>query len=199
MEVNTDMMKVHNDNGFSLVELMIVVVIIGIMASQAIYAFTSPVRKIKSASFSLRNDINLARGEAVNRGMRVGIDFTAPANGYTLWVDADNGGDRDAGEEILKEVELDDVEYYGLGIPNPQGPGPAVSDGVTFTDDRFVMLPNGSSDKGGTVYLYVPHSADGGAVLKNAPFRIVLNNIVGRVHLYRWRPEEGANGEWKTK
>ncbi len=69
------MFATKNNHGFSFVELMVVVVIIGILATGIIMMFTDPTGKVKTAVFEMRGDINLARAEAVKENENFVMQF----------------------------------------------------------------------------------------------------------------------------
>ena len=72
--------------GFTLVELMIAVVIVGILASAALPAFTEFIARgqVRAAAESVLNGLQLARGEAVRRNERVTFNLGA-GTGATSW------------------------------------------------------------------------------------------------------------------
>ena len=68
-----------SNRGFSLIELMVVLVIVGILATSVVFMFADPTAKVKAAAFQMRGDLNLARAEAVRRNDNILVDlvFTA--------------------------------------------------------------------------------------------------------------------------
>ena len=202
----------NNQAGFTLLELIIVLVIVGILATQVVSALTSDVTKVKGAAFRMRSDFNLARSEAVNRNEEVIVTFQiGAADGYRIWIDDNPAGGDGAytagGDTLIKDMTLDSqVQFYGTDCSGDGGPPldgalsgagnnpPAGSDGVTFVADDFTMRSDGTSNKNGTVYLYIPDPANP-AVMRAAPFAAIMGNNC-RVRLVRWRTDLAA---WSTK
>lgn len=138
--------------GYTLIELVIVMVIIGIMATQVVFVFLDPTGRVKSAAFSLRSDFNLARFEAVNRNQDVLIDFafnvkpdcvaggkylsssadftancldgTGDRDGYFLCVDANASNTCDFGETFIKAPVIfrQEIQYYDPAAIITDGP-----------------------------------------------------------------------------
>lgn len=80
-------MKIKESKGFGLIELMIVVLIIGIMATISSYSYTRYVNNanLRTAARQLATDINTMKGVAVSQmNTAVTISFNKTANSYTL-------------------------------------------------------------------------------------------------------------------
>lgn len=102
------------DNGFSLIELMIAISLLGIVLAVAVPNFTQLVQNNRRTAQA--NDLiisaNLARSEAIKRNINVVIcrsaDGTSCANtggweqGWAVFVDPNNSGAIDAGDTILR-------------------------------------------------------------------------------------------------
>jgi prepilin-type N-terminal cleavage/methylation domain-containing protein len=148
--------------GFSLLELMVVVAILGILAVTAGVYISSDATKLKTFVFNTKSRFNQARFEAVKRGRNVYLDFdfdTTPAgldNGYTIWVD-DNGN---SAYNVWNDPWVDDDadgtcgpgegDCDGDNVCDP-GEGDCILDTVVFGNKV-----SGSSNHGPEIY-------DGGA------------------------------------
>lgn len=100
------------EQGFTLVELLITVVILGILLGLGVPAFSDLIKnnRLTTAANTFVASVNFARSEAVKRGEPVLItaaDSSAAGNewgpGWTVWLDSDGDSTLDAGEE-LREV-----------------------------------------------------------------------------------------------
>ena len=201
--------------GFTLIELMIVVVIIGILATGVVTMFADPVAKVKAVAFNMRGDINLARAVAVAENEDVLIDFIIGAeDGYQICIDATGPpGDwnDETGEHFIREtIFREEVQFYNPTATPPGGPdrtpagvatiigktGVILDDGAATPIASFSMEPDGTLEDATTndinIVVYLPKPGDPN-VIKGAPYVIVVNASTGRVRLERWR------GSWQRK
>jgi prepilin-type N-terminal cleavage/methylation domain-containing protein len=195
--------------GFSLVELLVVVAILGILSIAVGVNINSAKTKLKTFVFNTKTRFNQARFEAIKRSRDVYLEFhlnmddvgyskTAPPdNGYTIWVDEDGCGEYDVafGDSIIAEVDFDLLSGGGAGPkiycstcasdgPGNDGPGASktIGDGVSAGGERFKFSPNGDSGNGGTAYFYFPQ---GNKVL-SGPFAVIVNTV-GRIRIDEWK------------
>lgn len=105
-----------NNNGFSLIELIVAIALIGIFAMIALPAFSEFIKseRLVTQNNDLISDIAFARGEAMRRGTRVTLCPTVDhsvcsedwSTGRMIFVDSDNGDGEDMelsdGEEVVR-------------------------------------------------------------------------------------------------
>jgi type IV fimbrial biogenesis protein FimT len=124
--------KSKSSNGFTLIELMITLVIAAILITVGVPSFRDILvrNRVASHQLDLISSLNLARSEAVSRGTLIGVCGRSTATacvtnndwsgGWLIFVDDDNDGIRDAGEEILRNYDY-------------QGSSEAIVDDNTFS------------------------------------------------------------------
>lgn len=77
----------RKDHGFTLIELMVTVLILGILAAAAAPAFTSFVagQRVKTASFDVMSTMVLARSEALKRNTNITVTPTTGSDWASGW------------------------------------------------------------------------------------------------------------------
>ena len=79
-------MKIRKNNGFSLIELIIVIALIGILAAIAAPNFTRyrDNSNLKEAARDISSDIQLYKQRAIAENVRYRITFNSGANNYVV-------------------------------------------------------------------------------------------------------------------
>ena len=183
--------------GFSLVELLVLLVIAGILAFQVFGVLTGGRSKVRGEIFTLRTAINFARSEAVKRHKEVRVDFLSDeplfddADGYRIWIDENSSNNFDAGEQIRETAFDRQVRFYDPATAPPGGP-PPVGDGIAFPFgyNRFTLRSDGTADFNGSVYVYAPQAGMPGSTV----FKLVLGHH-GRIRLFSWSGDSAWSGK----
>ena len=125
--------------GYTMLEIMIIVVIIGIMAAMAVPTFynVTPKLKARSQARSTLNYIRLARSRAISEGAQVGVYIDAANRQYLIFKDTVNPTlmTYDTGDSILVGPETID--------------GVVVIVSSTFANNTVVFGPTGSASASG--------------------------------------------------
>lgn len=125
----------RRSNGFSIIELMIVIAIVGVLAAVAIPAFDDLIKNNRRAVVvnELVSDVMVARGESAKRGQAVsicgntssgGTSCTGGATwdyGWMIFLDPDADGAIAAVGDVLKQYKND---YGDIKVRSSIGGGP---------------------------------------------------------------------------
>lgn len=137
------MLSSKKQAGFTFIEMMIVVVVIGVMATLAVGQFDRFFRqqRLKAAGKDLLSDLRLARSYAVSRRAQYGIYFDQNAKQYVLFKDVVNPSNYtyDVGDSVVKTVSLSSI----FSLNN-----------CTFPNTAVIYLSTGSASSSGTVDIY---------------------------------------------
>lgn len=127
-----------NSKGFTLIEMVSTVVIIGVLAALAVPLFSKTMEKLKlnAATRDVVSDIRWARSKAIASRTQVGINFNLSSKTYTVFMDTDNPSLFEysaADDSILKTYN-----FSGLGTMS-----------TTFADSTVIFKPDGSATTSG--------------------------------------------------
>jgi prepilin-type N-terminal cleavage/methylation domain-containing protein len=199
-------------HGFTLIEVLVIMVIVGILATGVVFMFANPNAKVKTQAFNLLGEMNMARSEAVTRNQEVLVDFVFGAqDGYQICVDATGGvppiiGDDDCsdetGENFIQETLFPQgVKYYNPSVTPVDGPAAtpgggdligAASDGIVLDNDTKIdsitMDPDGTLEdtitEDASVVIFLPEGGDLD-VIRGTPYAVTIKPN-GGASIGRW-------------
>jgi len=132
--------KIRKTGGFTLLELMTVLVVIGIIAAMAMPNFDLSIKKIrfKSASNSIISGLRLARSSSISQKVQYGVNFNVNSNVISVFKDLTNpGGFTFDGSD---SVVMRDTLSRGFGGLN-----------TSFADNTVFFFPDGRASLTGNV------------------------------------------------
>ncbi len=152
----------QNNNGYTLVELITLLVILAILASWAIpnYSKWAETHEIAGEARKLYLDLQLARITALRNNNDVIVTFNTGTNSYKIHNDTNNNGSEDGGEG-LKNVTLEhNVQFGFFGTSIMDMDGNNVNNPLSLTSGGSVITFNsrGEASTGGSMYLI--HGSD---------------------------------------
>ncbi|MDQ6611325.1 MAG: prepilin-type N-terminal cleavage/methylation domain-containing protein [Gemmatimonadota bacterium] len=180
--------------GFSLIELVMVCVIIGLMALFALPRIRIDNTQVDSAVRTIGMSLMVAQREAVARQHNVLVVFdTAHHSVRTVW-DANNNGAADA-DEKSRPFLLPDRVMIGLpaDVPKLGGAGEVATAGLSMADGPFfIMQRSGSVDRSAVVYFTTKNSMSGGAYRDVRA--LYISRATGRPVWYKWKGSAWGRG-----
>lgn len=188
---NTISKKTSTHEGFTLVEIIVVLVILGIIASigGTLLLRSLPNMRANSAIRDVYSTLMRAKTEAIRRGESVTVLFDTANNSYTLFLDrrpspafpADPVNDDD-GQVDPNETILATATTFPLRVnydPDPVFAGAdGVADGVSFAGNTCVFTMRGMPAGPGSVGLLATDSA--GNIARK---RSVAVSLAGRINI----------------
>ena len=136
-----DRNKIHHTGGFTMLEMMIVVVIIGLVAAMAAPTFFSATPRLRARieARNLLNMVRLARSRAISEGNQYGVYIDINSRQYLVFKDTVNPPQM----------------TYEIGDSIAVGPETIQADvvisGSTFTNDCVVFKPTGGASQSGGI------------------------------------------------
>jgi len=121
--------KIRKNNGFSLIEMIIVIAIIGILAAIASpnYIAYRDNTNLREAARDIESDIQLCKQRAVSENAEYSMTFNVGLNNYTIR--------REAVVTTTKTVGAGNALIKIVGDP-------------TFADDKIIFQPRGTTNAG---------------------------------------------------
>lgn len=134
----------HKSAGFTLIEMMIVIVIIGVMAAMAGPSFSNfiPKMKLKADSREKTNYLRQARSRAISENSQYGIYFNTDDNEIVFFKDT-SSPELSTYEEGMDSLVQDSISCES----NVQ------FSNCSFANNVVVFYPNGSASTSGSIDL----------------------------------------------
>ena len=147
------MMKKMQNNGFTLMELMIIIAIIAILAGITIPNFISwiPGKQLADGAQDMLMGLQKSRSKAIMTNRNVIFNFDADS--FMAYVDENDNGARDAGEQVIVNRNMP----AGVGIAtNLVGAVTSVTfdnRGIPDTSGGLTLQNNAGATQNITLYL----------------------------------------------
>jgi prepilin-type N-terminal cleavage/methylation domain-containing protein len=173
-----------SERGFTLIEVMMTVMLVGIIGSMAVFQFGAarPGMVADGAMRTLMGQLNQARELAVAQRRRVQLTFDVANHRFTV-----TRLDEPAGTTVIAQAPFEGGVKFGLvaGVPDTPdafGNSSSTSFGsaqVILFNTEGMLVDGAGNPLNGTVFLNIPDMAQS--------YRAVtVLGSVGRVRGYRW-------------
>ena len=184
-------------NGYTLIELLTTIAIIGLITAIAVPQWQSLRRReaVRAAASEIRSIFRLVRGRAIARGANVGVKFTRDAYDwqYSIYDDADGDGVRNDDiqggvdrrvtpqQYVIRGKELASISIPSLVRVDPDGDAvPPGASAVQFGSSTICSFSPLGEATPGTIYL-----ADAGGLA----YAVRIFGGSGRARLLRYNAQ----------
>lgn len=181
-----------SERGLTIMELIIVLVMIGIIASLAMPAIDGMRHNAESAMLQVGTTLQAAQREAVVRQYDVLVVFDAANGRLRLIFDANSNGTADGGERV-RGMALDPGIVFGrAGAPaRPFGAGPVT---LSNGSQTLVFHRNGSASASGGLYVTSKRAAAGETRRVRDTRAIEIERATGRIEWFRYNTNQWMRG-----
>lgn len=137
------MKMLRNSSGFTLIEMVITAVVLGIIAAMAVPDFFRAMQKVKltAATRGIISDLRWARSHSISSRTQVGLNFNFNNKTYCVFLDTDNPGNFQY--SATKDSVVKSCSIADLG-----------SGSSTFTSNTVIFKPNGTCNASGQITCY---------------------------------------------
>lgn len=180
--------------GFSLIEMLVMVVLLGIITGMAVAKVDYTRNRVNASDMHLASELSAAQRLAISLQHDVRIRFEVATGTIQIHEDANNNGTVQAGERV-RRVALED------GVRFARGPAPVLpqvgADDISFADvggsPTLVFRRDGSASQAGGLYLTSDRAATLGAAYAKDGCAIEVIRSTGRI--VRWKY---SSGSWRA-
>lgn len=168
----------NNKRGYSLAELMIVVAIIGTLASYAKFNYSASNSRLNQAARDLYSNMQKIRMEAIKRYVTWGIICDNATETYVLCAYDTNTSTCDGDNTTISLT--DDYSsgiQFGYGSATIPVSGTLPTSGISYTNLTTYFDPQGLSPKKGYIYLQND---------KGSTVAIGTSSLAGVVRIRKW-------------